>query len=145
MKDHPAIRPPAPDLASCNNVTVQPSRGQNAVSEALTSNAWLQLCSSLLAGCLGSEPSSPLSLIFGSSPKPLNIRIGRPNITEEAGESLVEIGEVISFCLNVADTDIARGDTEMLEVTRQPGFVHRSGYRLPIVCSSPVDYWPAVR
>ena len=116
------------------------SRGQNAVSEALTSNAWFQLRSSLPAGRLGSEPSSPLSLIFGSSPKPLNIRIGRPNITEEAGESLVEIGEVISFCLNVADTDIARGDTEMLELTRQPGFVHRSGYCLPIVCSSPVDY-----
>ncbi len=58
---------------------------------------------------------------------------------EEAGESLIKIREAISSGLNFANADIARGDTELLELTCQPGFVHRNGYWLPIVGSSVME------
>ena len=42
---------------------------------------------------------------------------------EEAGESLVKVGEFVSFSLAVADSNIAWSDTEALELAGQPGFV----------------------
>jgi len=59
---------------------------------------------------------------------------------EKAGESLCKVGEVIPLGLPVADPNIAGRDTEMLELTRQPGFVNGKECPMPSLSSADVRF-----